>query len=289
MPGEDHAAAICELYKFSYGPRAGVLYDIETGLPVKRPKSQLKPPSLLQRMSSTTEKKGMSLQDRLSDNPDELAQDSMPVDNDSGDTDSTDEDFLCVHFEELSDELFDPRAVNSPAAWIRHNDQKLERAQRQAADHRNTRGDLQVTHHRSQSPVRLSDPYYVEHEKPKIMFRRMLWDESAKITYTESIWSAPAFAWNLDFLEVAHFFIPDLESEAHLCYWANCWNTLGTVKRLLTTAIEHGICFFLALPLDRTHQFRPIIVDSLNHSSAASLYGVNFQEATLSQIGRAHV
>ena len=100
--------------------------------------------------------------------------------------------------------------------------------------------------------------------------------------YTESIWSAPAFAWNPDFLEAAHIFVPDIESEARLRYWANCWDTLGTTKRLLTTAIKHGLCFFLAISLDRARQFRPIIVDNLDRSSAASLYGVNFQEATLS-------
>lgn len=35
LPREDHAETICELYKFSYGPKAGILYDIETGLPTK--------------------------------------------------------------------------------------------------------------------------------------------------------------------------------------------------------------------------------------------------------------
>ena len=282
LPGEDHAATIRELYKFSYGPKAGILYDIETGLPTKRAKPLPKPPSLLQRMSGTTERRVASLQDRLSDNPDDLVQDDMLVEDDSGDTDSTNEDFLCVRFEELSDELYDPRAINSPAAWIRHNEQKLERARRQTINSRDSRGEVYSAHRRSQSPTRLSEPYYVLHERPEVMFRRMLRDESAKITYTESVWSAPAFAWNPDFLEVAHIFVPDIESEARLRYWANCWNTLGTVKRLLTTAIEHGIRFFLAISPDRARQFRPIIVDSLDRSSAASLYGMNFQETTLS-------
>ena len=49
----------------------------------------------------------------------------MAID-DSADMDSTDEEFLYVHFEELSDQLYDPWAVNSPAAWIRHNEQKLD-------------------------------------------------------------------------------------------------------------------------------------------------------------------
>ena len=232
-------------------------------------------------MSGTRERRVASLEDRLSDSPDKLIQDNMIVEEDNEDTDSTNEDFLCVRFEELSDQLYNPRAINSLAAWIRHNDQKLERARQQAINNRDTRSDVYSTHRRSQSPTRLSEPYYVAHERPEVMFRRMLRDESAKITYTESIWSAPAFAWNPDFLEVAHIFVPDIESEARLRYWANCWNTLGTVKRLLTTAIEHGIRFFLALSPDRAHQFRPIIVDSLDRSSAASLYGVNFQETTL--------
>ena len=279
LPGEDHAATVRELYKFSYGPKAGILYDIETGLAIKRAKPQPKPPSLLQRLSGTTNKRETSLQDRLSDN---LDKDNMSVDDTSVGTDSTDDDSFCTLFEELSDELYHPRAVNSPAAWIRHNDQKMERARRQAADRRVARGDLPNTQRLSQSPTRLSEPYYTAHEKPEVMFRRMLRDESAKITYTESIWSAPAFAWNPDFLEAAHIFVPNIESEARLRYWANCWDTLGTTKRLLTTAIEHGLRFFLAISLDRACQFRPIIVDNLDRSSAASLYGVNFQEATLS-------
>ena len=109
----------------------------------------------------------------------------------------------------------------------------------------------------------------------------MLRDESAKITYTKSTWCTPVYAWNPTFLDVAHIFVPDIQSEARLCYWANCWDTLGTTKRLFTTAIEHGILFFLAISLDHTRQFRPIIVDSLDRSSAASLYGVSFQESTL--------
>ena len=113
------------------------------------------------------------------------------------------------------------------------------------------------------------------------MFWWMLQDKSAKITYTESTWGAPAYAWNPDFLEVAHIFVPDIQSEAHLRYWANCWDTLRTTKCLFMMAIEHGIHFFLVTSLDCTHQFRPIIVNSLDCSSAASLYGVSFQETTL--------
>ena len=223
----------------------------------------------------------MTLQDRLSDNPDQSNHDKMAID-DTTDSDSTHEDFLCVTFEELSDELYDPRAVNSPAAWIHNNEQKMERARHQTTIRREARGDPPNTQRHSQSPSRLSDPYYISHDRPEIMFTRMLQDESAKITYTESTWSAPVYAWNPDFLEVAHIFIPDIESKARLRYWANCWDSLGTVKRLLTTAIEHGIRFFLALSLDRACQFRPIIVDSLDRSSAASLYGANFQEVPLS-------
>ena len=280
LPGEDHAATIRELYKFSYGPKAGILYDIETGLTVGRAKPQSKPLSLLQRISGATGRRETTLEDRLSDSFDKQGQEDMTMD-DSADTDSTDEDFLYVRFEELSDQLYDPRAVNSPAAWIRHNEQKLERARRQASIQRDVRGDHPGMQRRSQSPSRLSDPYYITHERPEVMFRRMLRDESAKITYTESTWCAPIYAWNPTFLDVAHIFVPDIQSEARLRYWANCWDTLGTTKRLFTTAIEHGIRFFLAISLDRARQFRPIIVDSLDRSSAASLYGVSFQETTL--------
>ena len=110
----------------------------------------------------------------------------------------------------------------------------------------------------------------------------MLKDESAKITYTASTWFAPSFAWNSDFLEAAYIFVPDIESEARLRYWANCWDTIGTTQRLLSTAIEHGLKFYLALPQDRLRQFRPIIVDNLDRTSASSLYATGFQEPNLS-------
>ena len=71
-------------------------------------------------MSGTMERRAASLQDRLLDNLDNPVQDDMLVKDDSGDTDSTNEDFLCVRFEELSDELYNPRVINSPAVWICH-------------------------------------------------------------------------------------------------------------------------------------------------------------------------
>ena len=113
------------------------------------------------------------------------------------------------------------------------------------------------------------------------MFRCLLKDESAKITYTESMWCAPHYAWNADYLEAAFIFIPDIESESWMRYWANCWDTIDTAQRLLTTAIEHGLRFFLALPPDRVRRFRPLMVDSLDRTSASSLYGAGFQEQTL--------
>ena len=94
LPGEDHAATIRELYKFGYGPKAGVLYDIETGLAVQRPKSQPKPPSLLQRLGSSINRKEMSLQERLSDNVD---RDDMTIDDTSSNANSSDDDSFCFH------------------------------------------------------------------------------------------------------------------------------------------------------------------------------------------------
>ena len=114
------------------------------------------------------------------------------------------------------------------------------------------------------------------------MFRHLLKDKSAKITYTESTWCAPHYTWNTDFLEAAFIFIPGIESEARMRYWANCWDTIRTAKTLLTTAIEHGLRFYLALPPDRIRQFWPLTVDSLDRSSASFLYGVGFQEQVLS-------
>ena len=113
------------------------------------------------------------------------------------------------------------------------------------------------------------------------MFRHLLKDESAKITYTESTWFAPHYAWNPDFLEVAFIFIPDIESQVRMRYWANCWDSISTTQKLLTKAIEHGLRFYLALPQDRVRQFRPLIVDSLDRSSASFLYSAGFQEQTL--------
>ncbi|KIJ89453.1 hypothetical protein K443DRAFT_16106 [Laccaria amethystina LaAM-08-1] len=67
------------------------------------------------------------------------------------------------------------------------------------------------------------------------MFQRLLKDESAMITYTN---------------KAVYLFIPDVESDTCLRYWANCWDTVITVWKLLTTAIEHSIRFYLALPPD---------------------------------------
>ena len=171
--------------------------------------------------------------------------------------------------------------MNSPAAWIRDNAKKLEQLRCQTSEMRTARGDDPSPYRRSQSPIRLSDTLFATHEKPEVMFQRMLKDESAKITYTESTWFAPGFAWNTDFLEAAYIFILDIECEARLRYWANCWNTIGTIRRLLTIAIEHGLKFHLALPLDRLRQFRPIIVDNLDRTSASSLYTTGFHEPNL--------
>ena len=170
LPGEDHAATMRKLHKFSYGPKAGILYDIETGLAVGRAKPQSKPLSLLQRISGVTERRETTLEDRLSDSFDKQGQEDMMID-DNADMDSTDEDFLCVCFEELSDQLYNPRAVNSPAAWIHHNEQKLEQARRQASIQWDARGDRPGMQRHSQSPSRLSDPYYITHERPEVMFR----------------------------------------------------------------------------------------------------------------------
>ncbi|KIK07584.1 hypothetical protein K443DRAFT_128972 [Laccaria amethystina LaAM-08-1] len=270
LPGEESAESIRELYKFEYSPKAGVSYDIETGLIIGRNKQTANKTSLLQRMNITSINK--SLQERLTDG----TQAEMSVDESS---DSTDDE--CINFPEVLDILHHPRAVNSPAAWIRRNEELLVNARRSTAELRAARGEDVIPLRRSQSPARLSDPYFAPHERPEVMFRRLLKDESAKITYTESTWCAPHYAWNMDFLATAFIFVPDIESEARMRYWANCWDTIGTSQRLLTIAIEHGLRFYLALPPDRVRQFRPLIVDNLDRTSASSIYGAGFQEQTL--------
>jgi hypothetical protein len=114
------------------------------------------------------------------------------------------------------------------------------------------------------------------------MFRRLLKDESAKITYTASTWCALHYTWNADFLEVAFISPLDIESKACMWYWANCWDSIATTQRLLTTAVEHGLRFYLALPPDRIRQFRPLVIDNLDRNSASFLYVTGFQEQTLS-------
>jgi hypothetical protein len=257
LPGEESAESIRELYKFEYSPKAGVSYDIETGLIIGRNKQTANKTSLLQRMNITSINKS--------------------VDESS---DSTNDE--CINFPEVLDILHHPRAVNSPAAWIRRNEELLANARRSTAELRAAHGEDVIPLRRSQSPAHLSDPYFAPHERPEVMFRRLLKDESAKITYTESTWCAPHYAWNMDFLATAFIFVPDIESEACMRYWANCWDTIGTSQRLLTIAIEHGLRFYLALPPDRVRQFRPLIVDNLDRTSASSIYGAGFQEQTLS-------
>ena len=273
LPGEEQAGTIRELYKFEYGPKPGISYDVETGLIIGKKKHTPNTASLLQQMNMHKIGTVKSLQDRLSDS----TQSEMSVDESNGSTDDGH-----VDFREVPDTLYHPRAVNSPAAWIHRNEELLTSARRRTTELRTARGEDIISLCRSQSPARLSDPYFAPHERPEVMFRRLLKDESAKITYTESTWYAPHYAWNSYFLETAFIFVPDMESEARMRYWANCWDTVGTARRLLTIAVEHGLRFFLALPPDRIRQFRPLIVDNLDRSSASSLYGAGFQEQMLS-------
>ena len=219
---------------------------------------------------------GQSLQDRLSS---DARMDNTAIEVDSS---STDEDPPSIAFTEIPDVLYHPHAVGSPAAWIRYNSKKLDESRCRTSELHAAWGDEPSPYHHLQSPVHLLDPFFISHDRPEVMFRRMLKDESAKITYTSSTWFTLNFAWNLDFLEAAYIFVPDIESEARLRYWANCWDTIGTHQRLLTIAIEHGLKFHLALPQDRLQQFCPIIVDNLNHTSASSLYSTGFQEPNLS-------
>ncbi|EDR05612.1 uncharacterized protein LACBIDRAFT_302978 [Laccaria bicolor S238N-H82] len=273
LSGEEQAGTIREIHKFSYGPKPSISYDIETGLITRKKTPSQNTTSLLLRMNMDETGTNRSLQGRLSDN----AQSEMSIDSGS---DSSEED--ATRFPEVPDILYHPRAVNSPAAWIRRNEELLTSARRHTAELRTARGDNTTPLCRSQSPIRLSDPYFSPHESPEVMFRRLLKDESAKITYTASTWCAPHYAWNSDFLEAAFIFVPDIESEARMRYWANCWDTTATIQRLLTTAVEHGLRFYLALPPDRVRQFRPLVVDSLDRNSASFLYSTGFQEQTLS-------
>lgn len=268
LPGEEPSTLICELYRFDYAPNSSIAYDQETGLIAFRHKSGT---SFLERLGGER-----SLQDHLTS---DAHPGQWPLETYN---DSADDDFSSIIFPEVPDILYHPRDVSSPAAWIRHNARKLDESQCRTSEIRLARGDIPSPFRRSQSPTRLSDPFFASHERPEVMFRRMLKDESAKITYTESTWFAPGFAWNEDFLEAAHIFIPDVESKARLRYWVNCWDTVGTVRRLLTIAIKHGLRFHLALPQDRLRQFRLIIVDNLDRSSASSLYATGFQEPNLS-------
>ncbi|EDR09276.1 uncharacterized protein LACBIDRAFT_325951 [Laccaria bicolor S238N-H82] len=91
----------------------------------------------------------------------------------------------------------------------------------------------------SQSLACLLDPFFASHEWPEVMFCRMLKDESAKITYMESTWFAPGFAWNTEFLETAYIFLPDVErfQEPHLSPTENaatfCTSYLARINDLL--------------------------------------------------------
>ena len=275
LPGEEYAESIRELYKSTYAPKPGVVYDKDTGLRVSKGRSLSAPLSLLERMGGSPASGRPSLQDRLSN---DMPQSNTP----SSQSTLSDEDSMSICITEVPDTLYHPRAINSPAAWIRHNETLLANARRATSVWRAAQGVEAPLYCRSQSPTRISNPIHSSHERPEVMFQRLLKDESAKITYTNSTWFAPHFAWNPEFLEAAHLFIPDIESEARLRYWANCWDLIGTIQRLLTTAIEHGIHFYLALPPDSVRRFRPIRVDSLDRSSASFIYNVGFQEPPLS-------
>lgn len=272
LPSEDQAGTIQELYKFDYTPRPGISYNIETGLITGKKKQEPNAASLLQWMNMHEASTSKSLQECLT----EYTQSEMSVDDSNNSSDD-----VFISFPEVPDILYHPRAVNSPAAWICCNEELLSNAHRHTAELQTASGEDTISLCHSQSPTRLSDPYFAPHERPKVMFRRLLKDESAKITYTESTWCAPHYAWNAEFLETTFIFVPDIESEACMRYWANCWVTVATSQRLLTTAIEHGLRFYLALPPDHIRQFRPLTIDDNDRSSASFLYGVGFQEQTL--------
>ena len=274
LPGEEHAGMIRERYKFAYAPKPGTKYDDDTGLCVVTSRALSPQLSLLERMGGALPSDRPSLQDRLSDS---ISRESTPNTRST----TSDDDLSPIRIAEVPDTLYHPRAINSPAAWIRHNETLLGNARRATADRRASQGIEASPYRRSQSPTRISDPIHSSHERPEVMFQRLLKDESAKITYTASTWCAPQFAWNPEFLEAAYLFIPDIESEARLRYWANCWDSIATVKKLLTTAIEHGIRFYLALPPNLVRQFRPIVIDNLDRSSASFIYNVGFQEPPL--------
>ena len=143
---------IRELYKFDYGPKPGVVYDIEMGLITGKKKPTANLISLLQWMNMPIPDANKSLQERLSDNP---QSEEMHIDNVS---DSSDDGY--TRFPDMPDVLYHPRAVNSPAAWIRRNEELLNNARRYTAELRTARGENTVSLRHSQSPTRLSDPYF---------------------------------------------------------------------------------------------------------------------------------
>ena len=191
---------------------------------------------------------------------------------------STNKDLLFVDFPEIPDILYHPCAVNSPAAWIRFNAEKLDKSRHQTSQLHAARGDNPSPYRCLQPPTCLSDPIFASHERPEVMFQRMLKDESAKITYMESTWFAPGFTWNEEFLETAYIFIPERQKRSPAEVLGQL---LGHHRDGMETP-EHGLKFHLALPQDCLRQFQPIIVDSLDHTSASSLYAIRFQEPNLS-------
>jgi len=68
LPGEEYTESIRELYKFSYAPKPGIIYDDDTGLRVRNNCSVGTPLSLLEHMGGTLISDRPSLQDCLSDN-----------------------------------------------------------------------------------------------------------------------------------------------------------------------------------------------------------------------------
>ena len=108
LPGEEQAGSIRELYKFDYGPKSGVSYDIETGLIVGRKMQTSRAASLLERMAMQDPNTHKSLQERLTD----TSESEMLIEDSSS---STDDEHIA--FSEVPDTLYHPRAVNSPAAW----------------------------------------------------------------------------------------------------------------------------------------------------------------------------
>lgn len=266
---EDNVTSLRETFKAKYAPRPGLTYSLETGaLVVDGPT-----PSLVQLSDRALEKAVVDSHLGYTDPDSAESQDDVVMDE--------------------SPETHEP--TPEPLSEKRRK-KKKSRAQRRAArglgqDSSTSSGDLEIGSPvpsswvnamamprltttrkladrlhpgplRSTIKVTVPPPPSRDREIGKIEFIRNLKEWGRKLTTPGSTFSVPTFfKWNAVFLEHGYLYV-EASSEFRMRYWANCWESVTDVQKVLVTAIEHGLPFKICTDPKDNSFFLPANVDT---------------------------